>query len=177
MKIAIIGYGKMGKAIEKIATQRGHDVVLRITSSNRNELSGSTIGKCDVAIEFTGPESAAENILDCLRLSLPVISGSTGWLNRLKEVEDFCTSNNGTFLYASNFSIGVNLFFELNTLLAKLMAPHKEYAVAISETHHTAKKDAPSGTAITLANQILKSYPEKTGYTLLPEKAADNIHI
>lgn len=157
MNIALIGYGKMGKAIEEIALQRGHNIVLRITDQNLNDFTKENIKKADVAVEFTNPQSAVSNILFCLDESVPVISGTTGWLLQLKMVEDKCKEVNGSFLYASNFSVGVNIFFELNKKLALLMKPHNEYSISLEEIHHTQKKDAPSGTAITLAEQIINS--------------------
>ncbi len=155
MKIALIGYGKMGKAIEEIALRKGHTINLKITSANAGELTRENLQLCDVAIEFTNPHSAVRNIMACLDAGVPVISGSTGWLDKMEKVKNYCTEKNGTFLYASNFSIGVNIFFEINKRLAALMAVHKEYDVTVEEIHHTEKKDAPSGTAISIAEQIL----------------------
>ncbi|HEY8387373.1 MAG TPA: 4-hydroxy-tetrahydrodipicolinate reductase [Parasegetibacter sp.] len=161
MKIALIGYGKMGQAIEKIALERGHEIVLRISIENLEDNTIENIRKADVAIEFTGPDSAFENVTKCLKAGVPVVCGSTGWLHRYEEAKQLCSELNGTLLYASNFSVGVNLFFELNKKLASLMAPHKNYEVSLEEIHHTQKKDAPSGTAITLAEQILEQIPSK----------------
>ncbi len=161
MKIALIGYGKMGKAIEEIALQKGHEIVLKINDENSNELNTFNLKKADVAIEFTGPESAFENIKRCFETGIPVVCGSTGWLAALEDIKGYCHSMNGTFLYASNFSIGVNLFFELNTFLARLMNDYEDYEVLIKEIHHTQKKDAPSGTAITLAEQIISQLKRK----------------
>lgn len=161
MKIALIGYGKMGKAIEEIALKRGHSVTLKIDLGNTYDLNEANLKKADAAIEFTNPHAAADNILKCLQSSCPVVSGSTGWLDRWQEVAGVCEKMNGGLLYASNFSIGVNLFFELNKKLASLMAGHPEYEASIEEVHHTEKKDAPSGTAITLAEQILEALPFK----------------
>jgi 4-hydroxy-tetrahydrodipicolinate reductase len=164
MKIALIGYGKMGKAIEEIAVAKGHEIVLTVSIDNLEDNTVDKIKKADVAIEFTGPESAYDNIIRCLQAGVPVVSGSTGWLERLEEVRKFCLEGNKTFLYASNFSIGVNIFFELNKRLAELMAPHTGYKVSMTEIHHTQKKDAPSGTAITLAEQILEKIPGKKSW-------------
>ncbi len=161
MKIALIGYGKMGKTIESIAIQRGHTVDLKIDIDNKEDLTKENLQQCDAAIEFTGPHSAKENIMTCLNAGVPVISGSTGWLESLKEVDNYCNEKNGSFLYASNFSVGVNLFFEVNKKLAQLMKGHEEYSISLEEIHHTQKKDAPSGTAITLAEQILQEIPRK----------------
>lgn len=162
MNIALIGYGKMGKAIEAIALERGHEVVLKIDVSNAQELNAENISKADVAIEFTGPHTAFDNLVKLIGLGIPVVSGSTGWLEKMPELLDLINRNDGAFLYASNFSIGVNLFFELNKKLADLMHRHGSYAVSLEEIHHTEKKDAPSGTAITLAEQVMEVYTEKT---------------
>ncbi len=164
MNIALIGYGKMGKAIEEIALQKGHTITLKIDLENQHELSADNLIKADVAIEFTGPETAADNIYTCLDAGIPVISGSTGWLSKLPVIEKHCLEKNGSFLYASNFSIGVNIFFELNSKLAKLMARFPEYEVSIDEIHHTGKKDSPSGTAITLAEKVISELPRKSSW-------------
>ncbi len=156
MKIALIGYGKMGKAIERIALQRGHEVVLKIDLDNAGDLTAANLKKADVAIEFTGPHSAYANVMKCLEAGIPLVCGSTGWLDKLEEATDYCKKNNGCFLYTSNFSVGVNIFFEVNKQLAVLMNPHAEYSIRMEETHHTQKKDAPSGTAVTLAQQIME---------------------
>jgi len=161
MKIALIGYGKMGHAIEEIAVAKGHEIVLRVGIENVEDFTLNAVQQADVAIEFTGPHSAAENITKCLDAGVPVVCGSTGWLGELQTIKDFCLANNGAFLYASNFSVGVNIFFELNTYLAKLMAPHNDYDVVLEEIHHTQKRDAPSGTAITLAEQVLAHIKSK----------------
>ena len=161
MNIALVGYGKMGKTIEGIALQRGHTVNLKIDIDSTADFTKENLLQCDVAIEFTGPHSAKENILTCLDAGIPVVSGSTGWLENWSEVANFCKEKNGSFLYASNFSVGVNIFFEVNKKLAQLMNGHNEYAISMQEIHHTHKKDAPSGTAITLAEQILQEIPAK----------------
>jgi 4-hydroxy-tetrahydrodipicolinate reductase len=161
MKIALIGYGKMGHAIEEIALQRGHEIVLKIGIENIEDNTIENIKKADVAIEFTGPEVAFDNVIRTLDAGVPVVSGSTGWLQRFDEAKAHCTKNNGALLYASNYSVGVNIFFAINKRLAELMAPHKEYEVKMTEIHHTQKKDAPSGTAITLAEGILQSLEQK----------------
>jgi len=155
MKIALIGYGKMGQAIEAIALQRGHEIVLKIDIGNRDSFTKQNLQQADVAIEFTSPQSAVENILRCLEYETPLVCGSTGWLAELPEIETTLYKYDGAFLYASNFSLGVNIFFEVNKLLARLMAGQTAYDVQMLEVHHTQKKDAPSGTAITLAEQIL----------------------
>lgn len=161
MKIALIGYGKMGKAIEEIAVEKGHEVVLTISLDNMGDLTIDNLKSADVAIEFTGPEGAAANIKMCFDAGVPVVSGSTGWLDQKEEVEHYCSTHNGGFLYASNFSIGVNIFFELNKFLAQLMSAQTGYDVSMKEIHHTQKKDAPSGTAISLAEQVLQSVKQK----------------
>lgn len=161
MKIALLGYGKMGQAIEKIALERGHEIVLRVSIDNLQDNTIENIRKADVAIEFTGPESAYENIIRCMDAGTPVVSGSTGWLEHYDQATQYCLAGNHSFLYASNFSVGVNIFFEVNRRLAELMAPHPDYQVAVTEIHHTQKKDAPSGTAITLAEGILEKIPAK----------------
>ena len=161
MRIALIGYGKMGKTIEGIALQRGHTVNLKIDIDNIESFTKENLQQCNVAIEFTGPHSAKENILKCFDAGIPVVSGSTGWLDSWAEVEKICKEKNGSFLYASNFSVGVNIFFEVNKKLARLMKQLSNYNVSMEEIHHTQKKDAPSGTAITLAKQILQEVPRK----------------
>ena len=161
MKIALIGYGKMGHAIEEIAIQRKHSIVLKVSIDNTEDNTVENIARADVAIEFTGPDSAFDNISKCFEAEVPVVSGSTGWLNRYEEAVWNCKAQNGALLYASNFSIGVNILFEVNKKLAQLMASQKDYNATIEETHHTQKKDAPSGTAITLAEQILAVSPFK----------------
>jgi 4-hydroxy-tetrahydrodipicolinate reductase len=177
MKIALIGYGKMGMAIEELAVAKGHEIVLRINIDNLEDFTTEAIQKADVAIEFSGPQSAYENLVKCLEAGVPVISGSTGWLEKLPAIEALCKSKNGSFLYASNYSIGVNLFFELNTYLAKLMSNHTNYDVVLEEIHHTQKKDAPSGTAITLAEQVLQQIVTKKKWVNEPAKAADELQI
>jgi 4-hydroxy-tetrahydrodipicolinate reductase len=161
MRIALIGYGKMGQMIEELATERGHEIVLRINIDNTEDFTKENIARADVAIEFTGPDSAYQNVKKCIDFGVPVVSGSTGWNEKLGEIKIFCKQKGGSFLHASNFSIGVNIFFELNQLLAKLMAPYDDYDVTLKEVHHTQKKDAPSGTAVTLAEGILSHLPRK----------------
>jgi len=150
MKIALLGYGRMGKAIEQIANERGHTIVAKI---DKNENQGK-LSEAEVAINFSIPDAAVANIKAAMEKQIPVVCGTTGWLEQLKEVEDFCLQNKTAFLYASNFSVGVNLFFKLNEVLAKLMHPHKSYSAEMKEIHHIHKLDAPSGTAITLAEGI-----------------------
>ncbi|MFN3841415.1 MAG: 4-hydroxy-tetrahydrodipicolinate reductase [Cyclobacteriaceae bacterium] len=153
MKILLLGYGKMGKAVEQAALKNGHRIAGRITSGNRHELATM---QADVAIEFSNPDAAYENVAWCLEHNLPVVCGTTGWLERRNEIEKLTRTCNGAFFYASNFSVGVTMFFKLNEHLARMMATGNGYRVQIEEIHHTEKKDAPSGTAITLAEGIMK---------------------
>jgi len=166
MKIALIGYGKMGKAIEEIAMKNGHEIVLKITSKNLSDLNDENLQQADVAIEFTNPHSAVDNLKKCFDANIPVVCGSTGWLDHWQEIENYCTEKNGTLLFASNFSVGVNIFFELNKKLAMLMSNRPEYNISIEEIHHTQKKDSPSGTAITLAEGILNNNHNKEKWVL-----------
>ena len=152
MKIALFGYGKMGKEIEQIALQRGHEIVLKIKGTEEYDIS-----QADIAIDFSIPNAALSNIVSCFRNNVPVISGTTGWLDDFDKAIDVCKENNGSFIYASNFSIGVNIFFELNKQLAKMMNSQKEYSINVEEIHHTKKLDTPSGTAITLAEGIINN--------------------
>lgn len=164
MKIALIGYGKMGKAIEAVALEKGHQIVFKIDVSNAGDFTQALANQADVAIEFTGPHSAVQNILKCIEYGLPVVSGSTGWLEEWNKVEAACKAKNSTLVYSSNYSIGVNLFFEINKQLAKLMDPYLNYDVSMTEIHHTEKKDAPSGTAISLAEQIIANLGRKDNW-------------
>jgi len=157
MRIALVGYGKMGKAIEEIGLERGHEIVLKINDENLQDFTKENISNAQVAIEFTGPHSAYENVKQMIDWGTPVVCGSTGWTDQLSTINDLCTAKKGSFIYASNFSIGVNIFFELNKKLAWLMKDHPDYRISMEEIHHTQKKDAPSGTAITLAEQIIES--------------------
>ena len=177
MKIALIGYGKMGKAIESIALNKGHEIVLKLDIQNNNDFTEAALQKADVAIEFTGPHSAYENIKKCIAWGVPVVSGSTGWLDKWNEVKDLCEVNNGTLIYSSNYSIGVNLFFELNKQLAQLMQPYNSYDVSMTEVHHTEKKDAPSGTAISLAEQILTNLGRKNKWVNAPSENSNELVI
>ncbi|MEI7735892.1 MAG: 4-hydroxy-tetrahydrodipicolinate reductase [Ferruginibacter sp.] len=177
MKIALIGYGKMGRAIEGILLQRGHTAPLKIDINNQDQFTKENLLQCDVAIEFTGPHSAVNNISTCLDAGIPVVSGSTGWLEQWSVIEDKCKNNNGGLLYASNFSVGVNLFFELNKKLAQLMSQQDTYNVSMEEIHHTQKKDAPSGTAITLAEQVLHNVTRKKKWINEVEKYPNELSI
>ncbi|OIN58337.1 4-hydroxy-tetrahydrodipicolinate reductase [Arsenicibacter rosenii] len=176
MNILLLGYGKMGRTIEKIALDRGHHIAGRIDVANRQEMESLSGDAVDVVIEFSSPESAYENITYCLKRGWPVVSGTTGWLNHRAEVEALCGQHKGAFFYASNYSIGVNLFFRLNKVLAQFMKNYPSYQVSMTEIHHTEKKDAPSGTAITLAEGILENLPGKTGWAEKgPEAIADSV--
>jgi 4-hydroxy-tetrahydrodipicolinate reductase len=171
MNIALVGYGKMGKIIEQTAIGRGHRVVMKIDLDNPQDFVAEKMKAADVAIEFTGPHSAFGNLQKLMEMDMPTVSGSTGWLDRYAEIEALCRERNGSFMFASNFSVGVNIFFEVNKRLAALMSPHPEYQVSITEIHHTQKKDAPSGTAITLAEQVLEAIPGKKHWV---NQASDN---
>lgn len=177
MNIALIGYGKMGHTIEEVAAKRGHNIVLRITSANKHEMDAEHLQAADVAIEFTRPEVAKDNVLACLAAGINVVSGTTGWNEHLQEAATMATQQQVAFLHASNFSIGVNIFFEINKMLASLMNSHPEYELIIKETHHTQKKDVPSGTAITLAEDILENVQGKKRWVLNDINHADAIPI
>lgn len=168
MKIALLGYGKMGKTIEKIAVQKGHEIAYKTSE----EIDLEQLLKVEVAIDFSVPEVAFQHISTCLNNNIPIVSGTTGWLEKYPEAVKICKENKGVFLYASNFSPGVNLFFELNKKLAQMMSPFEEYQVEIEETHHTEKLDAPSGTAISLAEQVVKN-STKTNWKLLDEPSTE----
>lgn len=177
MKIAIIGYGKMGKTIERIALEKGHEIVLKIDVENRSDFTKENLQKAEVAIEFSRPESAFENIADCLRAGVPTVSGTTGWLDKLKEAKQICMETGGAFFYASNYSIGVNIFFALNEQLAKMMNDFPSYKVQLEEIHHTQKLDAPSGTAITLAEGVLDNLTRKEKWINEPEHSSTDLSI
>jgi 4-hydroxy-tetrahydrodipicolinate reductase len=161
MKIALLGYGKMGKTIEAIAISRGHDVIIKTSQTVSTEIT-----KADIAIDFSVPDAAFNNISNCINHNVPVISGTTGWLDRYAEIVTLCEEKKGAFIYASNFSLGVNIFFELNKTLAKMMSALKDYNVDIEEIHHTQKLDAPSGTAITLAEDIINNHSNYQAWEL-----------
>jgi 4-hydroxy-tetrahydrodipicolinate reductase len=174
MKIALIGYGKMGKEIEQIAITKGHEIVLKTTS--KDQLTVADLKHCDVAIEFTRPETAIQHILTCCEANVPIVVGTTGWYDQFDAIKQKVASGNHSLFYATNFSVGVNLFFKLNEQMAKLMQGYG-YEVSIEEIHHTQKLDAPSGTAITAAERLLANYPDKKGWTLADEAAATDIAI
>lgn len=177
MNIALIGYGKMGKMIESIAVERGHAIVLKIDESNLSDFNDTNLKQADVAIEFTAPHSAFANVSKCLLAGVPTVSGSTGWNKDLPAAEVLCKKENGAFLHSSNFSVGVNIFFQLNKLLARLMNNQEEYDVTLKEIHHTEKKDAPSGTAVTLAQQVLANLNRKKGWVNTEASKADELTI
>ncbi|KAF9658136.1 4-hydroxy-tetrahydrodipicolinate reductase [Tenacibaculum mesophilum] len=171
MKIALLGYGRMGKEIEKIALQRGHEIVIKTSGKEVYDIT-----KADVAIDFSIPSSAYDNISNCINNNTPVISGTTGWLDKYNDIVELCNEKNGAFIYASNFSLGVNVFFELNKQLAKMMNTLEQYNVSIEEIHHTKKLDAPSGTAITLAEGVIENTKQKA-WELDEKTSEENIPI
>lgn len=170
MNILILGYGKMGKIISEIAETRGHTIAAKINIDNRHELDQLDPKSIDVAIEFSQPEAAIENIKWAIERGIPVISGTTGWISKKPEINRYTLEKNGAFFYASNYSIGVNVFFKVNEFLAKLMKETTGYSVSMEEIHHTEKKDAPSGTAITLAQGIIKNSTTLQNWHLVGEK-------
>jgi 4-hydroxy-tetrahydrodipicolinate reductase len=174
MKIILLGYGKMGRTIEKIAINRGHEISARIDIDNQNEFEEA---EGDVAIEFSHPEAAFNNITRCLARKLPIVCGTTGWLSRRSEIEDLCKRVDGTFFYASNYSLGVNLFFKMNEYLAKMMNGFPEYEIQMDEIHHVEKKDAPSGTAISLAESILKNVSRKKSWVSKKTTKPEELYI
>jgi 4-hydroxy-tetrahydrodipicolinate reductase len=164
MKIALLGYGKMGQIIEHFAVERGHEIVLKINGENQAERTAGNLSKADVAIDFSAPAVALSNIHACFDANLPVVVGTTGWYGELQNVKNECLSSNNTLLYGSNFSIGVNLFFHVNEVLAKLMNNFPAYEVQVEEIHHTQKLDSPSGTAMTIAEGIINKLDRKNGW-------------
>jgi 4-hydroxy-tetrahydrodipicolinate reductase len=180
MKLALLGYGKMGKIIEKIATDRKHEIVLRIDYDNLHELTAENLQKADVAIEFSTPATVLGNIDSCLKAGVPIVVGTTGWYNELQQVKQQCERGNNSLIYASNFSVGVNIFFHVNRVLAKLMNNYPYYEVQVEEIHHSLKMDSPSGTAITIAEGIIENLDSKKEWVNVltadgAETADDNI--
>jgi len=169
MKLGLFGYGKMGKAIEQVAVRQGMEIVWRIRRDDVAQLSPDFLRQADVAIEFTQPSVAFENVMHCLRAGVPVVSGTTGWLESLPDAQKFCLEEKGALLWASNFSVGVNLFFALNRQLAQLMASRPEYAASLIETHHIHKLDAPSGTALTLVHELIENTGRFEDWKLMPD--------
>lgn len=176
MKIALFGYGKMGKEIEAIAISRGHEIILKITSNNSLSITDEDLKKADVAIEFSTPHTAIQNIKKCLNLNIPIIIGTTGWYENFDEIKTICNSKNGSMLHATNFSLGVNLFFKINSYLAELMDKYNNYDVAMEEIHHIHKLDKPSGTAISLAKQIIEKVDRKNNWSIT-EKNPETLFI
>ena len=177
MKIALIGYGKMGREIEKIALQRKHEIVSIIDINNPEDFDSQQFLTADAAIEFSQPQSAVDNYKKCFERNIPVVAGTTGWLNRFDEIKKICESSNKTFFYASNFSIGVNIFFAVNRYLAKIMNNFPAYNVGMEEIHHIHKLDSPSGTAISLAEDILKNIDRKTKWKEGTEGVSSDLQI
>ena len=176
MNIALIGYGKMGKEIEAIALKRGHTVVLKLNSSNTESTSVQDFQKADVAIEFSTPHTVLQNINKCFDAQLPVVVGTTGWYDQFEEIKKTCSQKNGGLFHATNFSLGVNLFFKVNTYLAELMSKYDDYDLSMEEIHHIHKLDKPSGTAITLANQAIEKLGRKTRWSV-DAKDAETVFI
>jgi 4-hydroxy-tetrahydrodipicolinate reductase len=177
MNIALIGYGRMGHEVEEIAKKRGHSIKLIVDIDNRGDLNPEKMKGIDAAIEFSQPEAAFENVCACLQFNVPVVSGTTGWLKDYDRAAELCRKNGTAFIHSTNFSIGVNLLFRLSSELADKMKKYNDYKVSIEEIHHTMKLDAPSGTAITLAEGILKQHDGYKGWTLEPEKSAGKVPI
>jgi 4-hydroxy-tetrahydrodipicolinate reductase len=177
MNIALIGYGRMGHEIESVAIERGHTIKQIIDIGNPGDLNPVSFKEIDIAIEFSSPDSAFENIVKCLEMKKPVVSGTTGWLKNYDLAADICIKNSTSFIHSSNFSVGVNILFRLNTELAKMMERHKEYVPAIEEIHHVKKLDAPSGTAITLAESIIEKHKSYKGWCLEGNKSKNCIPV
>lgn len=178
MKIGLLGYGKMGRAIDDVAATRHVEIVWRLRSQDLPLLTSDTLRQADVVIEFTRPEAAFHNVMLCLNAGVPVVSGTTGWQEQLPEAEAFCREKGGALLWASNFSVGVNLFFALNRYLSQLMATRPEYAASVTEIHHIHKLDAPSGTAITIANDALSGSGRYQSWQLMPaNRSTDQLPI
>lgn len=177
MKITLLGYGKMGKEIEKIALERKHEIILVIDISNQHEFTVENLKKSDVAIDFSTPDTAYANILKCFEAGIPVVCGTTGWLHKLDDIRERCTGNKQAFFYASNFSVGVNVFFAINKILAGLMNQLPDYDASMKEIHHIHKLDAPSGTAITLANDLIAQVDRKKQWELDHASSIDSLKI
>ncbi|MGG5904085.1 4-hydroxy-tetrahydrodipicolinate reductase [Sphingobacterium daejeonense] len=175
MKIVLLGYGKMGQLIERFAMKRGHEVVLIVDESNRSSITSEDLEDADMAIDFSTPDAALENISLCFESDLPLVVGTTGWYEHLEEVKETCLDADQSLLYGSNFSIGVNIFFHINKMLAKAMNPYKQYDVQVEEIHHIHKLDAPSGTAITIAEGILENSDDKKSWVNSVEGSGEEI--
>ncbi len=176
MKIALIGTGKMGQTIEQLAIAKGHTILLKINHENIGKIDLNELKNADVVIEFTRPDAAVSNLELCLKAGVPVVCGTTGWYDELNKITDLFTSKKGALVYASNFSVGINMMFELNRILAKWMQSNSEYRVSLSEIHHTHKLDKPSGTAVSLANGIIENNTAYSKWTL-EENEANAIYI
>lgn len=177
MKIALIGYGKMGHAIERIALDRGHEIVARIDIDNAADFDSPAFASADVAIEFTTPATAVDNYLHAFKAGVPVVSGTTGWVDKMPQIKDMCADKGATFFWTSNFSIGVNIFFALNKYLAAIMAKEPQYIPSMTEIHHIHKLDHPSGTAITLAEGMIENNPNLKSWTESEDPAQDELPI
>ncbi|MDR2233818.1 MAG: 4-hydroxy-tetrahydrodipicolinate reductase [Tannerella sp.] len=177
MKVALIGYGKMGKAIEMILNERGHTVVKVIDVDNQEDFQSEAFRDADVAIEFSVPSAAYDNYMKCFAAGIPVVAGTTGWLDRMEDIKTICKTEDKTFFYAPNYSLGVNIFFAVNAFLAKLMNRFPEYDVSVSEVHHIHKLDAPSGTAIAIAEDILKQLDRKRHWTAGSSHQPDDLPV
>ena len=177
MKIALFGYGKMGKEIEQIALQRGHEIALKIDLNNAETFSKDDFKKCDAAIEFSTPATVIANMNKCFDAGVPVVVGTTGWYDKIDDVEVMCLDKNGCLFWASNFSVGVNVFFKVNEYLAKMMNNYPEYKISIEEIHHIHKLDSPSGTGISLANQVIQNIPKKTKWVNAETKKENELEI
>ena len=164
LNIILIGYGRMGHEVEKAAKKRGHHIIMTVDQENQNDMNPGNLKKADVAIEFSLPDAAYNNIMTCLQAGLPVVSGTTGWLDKMPQVEDYCNQHNQAFFHAANFNIGVNLFFKLNEYFARIMNDYSNYDVEVEETHHVHKVDAPSGTAKKLADRLLQAIDRKKNW-------------
>lgn len=175
MKIALLGYGKMGQLIEQFATNRGHEITLKIDAQNAEELTSENLKKADIAIDFSTPHTVLHHIKKCFEANLPLVVGTTGWYDQLSQLKEECEHNGHSLLYASNFSIGVNLFFAMNKILAKLMNRYPQYDVQVEEIHHTHKLDSPSGTAITIAEGVLGNIDRKKAWA--NELVGNNQHV
>ena len=177
MKIALVGYGKMGKTIEKIALDRGHEIVSIIDINNQNDFTSDVFKSAEVAIEFSAPTAAFDNYMKCFAANVPVVAGTTGWIDRIEEIKTICKEEGKTFFYASNYSIGVNIFFAVNKYLARIMNQFPNYDVRMSETHHIHKLDSPSGTAITLAEDIISQIDRKKKWALEKDAQTGDLAI
>jgi 4-hydroxy-tetrahydrodipicolinate reductase len=176
MKIILLGYGKMGKEIESIANERGHEIILKVNRENAPRIGAAELRKGDVAIEFSTPSTVINNTRNCIDAGIPVVVGTTGWYDHFKEITAYCTEKKGTLFHATNFSLGVNIFFKVNQYLAELMDKYPQYDVSMEEIHHIHKLDKPSGTAITLATQVIEKLERKKKWSII-EKDPDTLFI